>query len=180
MSNKPPPTNNHLLVKEMEEFAGFSKRDQYYIRRSLDNYFNQKASLRDLADLYAIDIQFLSEQRKLYNKNLPNIQNNTPYEGDLHSLKGFIEPLVIVSTFDLSQECLSCFSGYRFLYERLLGPDVRPWLPSTFCAAASMPTIPPASRKSLLQSISEAAVTAPGWSQRVPKFIPTYVDLTAN
>ena len=34
-----------------------------------------------------------------------------------------------LSAFDLGEGKLSCFAAYRFLYERLLGPAVRPWLP---------------------------------------------------
>ena len=30
--------------------------------------------------------------------------------------------------------------------------------------------------KALLQSLSEAAATAPGWSEREPVFLPEYVD----
>jgi hypothetical protein len=68
--------------------------------------------------------------------------------------------LVRLTAFDLAQEKLTGFSSYRFLYERLLGADVRPWLPSAFCAAAALPQIRPERRKKLLQSISEAAATA--------------------
>jgi hypothetical protein len=34
-------------------------------------------------------------------------------------------------------------------------------------------------RKVLLQSISEAAATAPGWSARAPSFFPEWVDKEA-
>src|SRR3546814_18123815 len=71
-----------------------------------------------------------------------------------------------VAAFDLAQERLTCFCAFRVRYERLLGAEVRPWLPSAFCAAASLPQIRPERRKVLLQSLSEAAATAPGWSDR--------------
>ena len=32
------------------------------------------------------------------------------------------------------------FSAARFLYERLVGAEGRPWLPAAFCAAAALPT----------------------------------------
>lgn len=53
---------------------------------------------------------------------------------------------------------------------------MRPYLPSAFCAASALPVIRPERRKMLLQSLSEAAATAPGWSQREPGFYPEYVD----
>src|SRR3546814_20226626 len=81
-------------------------------------------------------------------------------------------PLVAMSAFDLGQGRLSTFSSYRFLYERLIGAGARPWLPAAFCAAASLPHLHPDKRRILLRSISEAAATAIGWSNREPSFYP--------
>jgi hypothetical protein len=39
-----------------------------------------------------------------------------------------------------------------------------------------LPHLHPDKRRVLLQSISEAAVTAPGWSGREPSFYPEWVD----
>jgi hypothetical protein len=85
-------------------------------------------------------------------------------------------PLVTMSAFDLGQDRLQSFGAYRFLYERLLGAGARPWLPGAFCAAAALPHLHPERRRVLLQSISEAAATAPGWSTREPAFFPEWVD----
>ena len=43
-------------------------------------------------------------------------------------------------------------------------------------AAAALPHLHPDLRRRLLQSISEAAATAPGWSAREPSFYPEWVD----
>ena len=64
----------------------------------------------------------------------------------------------------------------RFLYERLIGASSRPWLPAAFCAAAALPHLHPDRRRILLQSISESAATAPGWSSREPVFWPEWVE----
>ena len=56
---------------------------------------------------------------------------------------------------------------------------MRPWLPAAFCAAAALPQMRPARRKVLLQSLSEAAATAPGWSEREPCFYPEKVEAEA-
>ena len=50
---------------------------------------------------------------------------------------------------------------------------------AAFCGAAALPQIRPNRRKHLLQSISEAAATAPGWSQREPSFYPEWVEKEA-
>ena len=87
--------------------------------------------------------------------------------------------LLRVTAFDVAQDRIDGFPAYRFLYERLLGAEVRPFLPSAFCAAAALPQIRPERRKHLLQSISEAAATAPGWSSREPSFYPEWVEQEA-
>ncbi|MBP8233494.1 MAG: hypothetical protein KAY22_14410, partial [Rhizorhabdus sp.] len=74
------------------------------------------------------------------------------------------------------QDRLATFGAYRFLYERLIGADVRPWLPAAFCSAAALPHLHPGKRRILLQSISEAAATAAGWSNREPVFYPEWVE----
>ena len=96
-----------------------------------------------------------------------------------HALKKrepLMAPLITMTAFDLGQDRLPCFASYRFLYERLIGAAVRPWLPGAFCAAAALPHLHPDRRRTLLQSISEAAATAPGWSNREPVFYPEWVE----
>ena len=88
----------------------------------------------------------------------------------------FLAPLVTMSAFDLGQGRITTFSAYRFLYERLIGASVRPWLPGAFCAASALPHLHPELRRKLLQSISEAAATASGWSSRQPAFYPYWVE----
>ena len=85
-------------------------------------------------------------------------------------------PLLIVHAFDLGQGRLTTFGAYRFLYERLVGPEARPWLPAAFCASAALPHLHPELRRKLLQSLSEAAATASGWSMRQPAFYPAWVE----
>jgi hypothetical protein len=109
-------------------------------------------------------------------QELKSLRGALPDEEALDDICAFVGKLTRIAAFDLAQERLSCFSAFRFLYERLLGAEVRPWLPSVFCSAAALPQIRPAQRKVLLQSLSEAAATAPGWSTREPNFYPEYVE----
>src|SRR5207245_2645 len=91
-------------------------------------------------------------------------------------IEPFVGMLTTITAFDLGQDRLPDFAAYRFLYERLIGASVRPWLPGAFCAAAALPHLHPEKRRVLLQSISEAAATAPGRSNREPAFFPEWVD----
>lgn len=166
-----------LTIAELREFASFSACEQRYIRRSLDVGLARQDALR-LWARNAAEASSIRSQYAIY-RELADLQGAAPCESDLENLANFIGKLIRMAAFDLAQERLSTFSAFRFLYERLLGPDVRPFLPSAFCAAAALPQIRPGRRKNLLQSISEAAATAPAWSLRAPCFYPEWVEKEA-
>ena len=166
-----------LTIAELREFAGFTSGEQRYIKRSLDVGLGRQDAFR----LWARDANETASIRSQYiaYQDLRSLRRELPVGESFDGLEAFIGKLVRVTAFDLAQERIECFSAYRFLYERLLGPEARPWLPSAFCGAAALPQIRPNRRKGLLQSISEAAATAPGWSTRAPSFFPDYVEKEA-
>jgi hypothetical protein len=163
-----------LTISELREFASFDAREQRYIKRSLDIGLGRQDAFklwaRDARETAAIRSQYLVYQE------LKSLRGQVPPEGDLGGLEGFMGKLLRVSAFDIAQDRLEGFPAYRFLYERLLGAEARPFLPSAFCAAAALPQIRPERRKHLLQTIREAAATAPGWSSREPSFYPEWVE----
>jgi hypothetical protein len=166
-----------LTIAELREFAGFSACEQRYIKRSLDVGLGRQDAFklwaRDGAENASIRTQYVVYQ------DLKVLRGSIPDDQAFADFEAFFGKLVRVAAFDLAQERIAGFSAFRFLYERLLGPDVRPFLPSAFCAAAALPQIRPDRRKHLLQSISEAAATAPGWSSRAPSFYPEWVEAEA-
>ena len=170
-------TKDSMTISEMREFASFTAAEQRYIRRSLDIGLGRQDAFklwaRDAGENAAIRSQYVAYQE------LKVLRDSVPAETGFDRIEGFIGKLTRVAAFDLAQERIDSFSAFRFLYERLLGADIRPWLPSAFCAASALPQIKPTRRKMLLQSLSEAAATAPGWSDRAPSFYPEYVALEA-
>ncbi len=166
-----------LAIAELREFASFSACEQRYIKRSLDVGLGRQDAFklwaRDAAEVASIRGQYVVYQ------DLKSLRGEAPCETGFDAIELFMGKLIRVTAFDLAQERLSSFSAFRFLYERLLSADVRPWLPAAFCAAAALPQIRPDRRKDLLQSISEAAATAPGWSTREPCFFPEWVEKEA-
>jgi len=174
MSSKARQADGALTLSEIREFAGFDKGTQRYIRRSLDIGLGRGDPLgmwsRDIVEAASIKAQL-----RVYTR-LEDIRAAVPDDSGLDRIEPFMAPLVTMTAFDLGQGRLGSFGAYRFLYERLIGPGARPWLPGAFCAAASMPHLHPTLRRTLLQSISEAAATAPGWSNREPGFYPEWVD----
>jgi len=168
------PADGAITLAEMREFASFSASTQRYIRRSLDIGLHR----RDAMKLWSRDIieeASIRAQARVYCR-LDEIKSMVPDDSGLEQVEPFMAPLVTVSAFDLGQDRLGSFSAYRFLYERLIGAGARPWLPGAFCAAASLPHLHPEKRRALLQSISEAAATAVGWSNREPSFYPEWVE----
>jgi len=168
------PASGAMLISEMKEFASFSKATQRYIRRSLDVAYGR----RDPIECWARDegeAASIRAQGRLY-KQLDHLRLQVPDDSGLDMIEPFIGMLITLSAFDLGQDRLPNFAAYRFLYERLIGASSRPWLPSAFCAAAALPHLHPDRRRTLLQSISESAATAPGWSSREPVFWPEWVE----
>jgi len=166
-----------LTIAELREFASFSACEQRYIRRSLDIGLGRQDALRVWAR-NAAESASIREQYSVY-AGMDTLRGRVPAEHGIAGLEEFIGKLIRIAAFDLAQGRLSTFSAFRFLYERLLGPQVRPFLPSAFCGAAALPQIRPEKRKHLLQSISEAAATAPGWSLKAPCFYPEWVEKEA-
>jgi len=174
MGARAKPAEGAMTLAEMKEFAGFSAATQRYIRRSLDiGLERDDAMLRWSRDV--VEAASIRAQAHIYER-LEEVRALMPDDSDLDSIEPFMAPLVAIAAFDLSQGRLTSFSAFRFLYERLIGAEVRPWLPSAFCAAAALPHLHPELRRKLLQSISEAAATASGWSNRQPSFYPAWVE----
>src|SRR5262249_2274344 len=155
MGARMKPAEGAMTLAEMKEFAGFSAATQRYVRRSLDIGLERDDAMprwsRDVVEAASIRAQARMHDR------LHEIRALLPDGRGLDWIEPFMAPLVTVSAFDLSQGRLTTFSAYRFLYERLVGAEVRPWLPSAFCSAAALPHLHPDLRRKLLQSISEAA-----------------------
>lgn len=168
------PDTAMVTISELREFAGFTSAEQRYIKRSLDVGLGR----HDAVELWSRDEAEAVSIRAQYDAyaDIEGLRRMVGHVDGVDNVAPFIGELIRMTTFDLSQERIDGFCAYRFLYERLLGAEVRPWLPAAFCAASALPFINPVRRKGLLQSISEAAVTAFGWSTREPSFYPEFVE----
>jgi len=161
-------------LAEITEFGSFSKGAQRYIRRSID----VGLARRDAVRRWARDPGEAGEicQQARHYRRLDALRGKIPDDAAIEEMEPLMAPLVTLTAFDLGAGRLDGFCAYRFLYERLLGAAVRSWLPGAFCAAAALPHLHPDRRRRLLQSISETAATAPGWSSREPVFYPEWVE----
>lgn len=163
------------MIAEMKEFATFSAAEQRYIRRSLE----VAANGIDAAERWArntAEADSIEAQSRLYRTLLPAIRISIPDDIAIDATTDFIGPLITLSAFDLGEGKLDSFAAYRFLYERLIGGGIRPWLPSAFVGASALPGLHPTHRKALLGSITAGDAAAPGWSIREAAFTPEWVE----
>ncbi len=166
-----------LTIAEMREFAGFAEHEQIFIERSLDIALGRGDAFKTWSET-AEDKRAIRSQYLAY-RELRHLRAMIPDGEGFDGVEGLMGTLLRISAQDLAMERLDSFSTYRFLYERLLGAAIRPFLPAAFCAAAALPQIRPERRRMLLQSLSEAAATAPGWSLKEPAFFPERVEVEA-
>ena len=125
-----------MTICEMREFASFTAAEQRYIRRSLDIGLGRQDAFklwgRTADENAAIRSQYVAYQ------DLKLLRSAIPSDTGFEAMEGFIGKLTRVAAFDLAQDRIASFSAFRFLYERLLGANARPWLPSAFCAASAL------------------------------------------
>lgn len=163
-----------IMISEMKEFASFGPGTQRYVKRSIDIASGEDAAAAKWAR-DSLEAASINAQEVVYSR-IPDVRRRIPKNCGLLEVEPIMSPLVVMAAFDLGQGRLPTFSSFRFLYERLIGARIRPWLPSVFLSAASLPHIEPDKRRDLLVSLSESVATAPGWSEREPRFMPTWVE----
>lgn len=159
-------------ISEMREFASFAADEQAYITRALDVFMGRGDAFKDWSGTSASAIR----GQYLAYRELRTLSGSIPATDSLDGVAPFIGALVRIAAQDLAAEQLASFSAFRFLYERMLGADARPYLPAAFVGAAALPQVRPDRRRILLQSLSEAAATAPAWSAREPAFYPERIE----
>jgi hypothetical protein len=174
MATRMRPADGAMMIAELQEFANFNSAEQRYIRRSLDVAYARSDAL-SLWSRDRLEAASIKAQKNVYSR-LHDLRAAVPDTCGVDCLADLMGGLMTLAAFDLGQGRLSCFAAFRFLYERLLGANVRPWLPAAFCGAAALPHLHPVKRRALLQSISEAAATASGWSLKEPGFFPEWVE----
>jgi hypothetical protein len=168
-------SHSFQMIAEMKDFASFSAAEQRYIRRSLD-VMRKGIDAEEVWSRNATETDSIRAQARLYRTLLEPIRGSIPDDIAVDAAAEFMGSLMNLSAFDLGEGKLLSFAAFRFLYERLLGGSVRPWLPSAYVSAAALPSLYPALRKALLGSITAGEAAANGWSNREAVFSPEWVE----
>lgn len=167
-------THDSRMLDELKEFASFTTAEQRYIRCSLEVAAARAEAVEHWARGPA-EAAMIGRQARVY-ADLDHVRSLIPEDLAAANATALLEPLVTISAFDLERGKLSSFAAYRFLYERLVGPAVRPWLVSAFAAAAALPSLHPDLRAELFRSLTCQQVSAAGWSSLAPRFLPEWVE----
>jgi hypothetical protein len=160
------------MLAEIQEFGTFAPESQRYLCRSLHVAFAREFSPLEWTRSEA-EAENIRTQMRVY-KMLPVIRSSIPKGDRAVDVEAFLSALIAASIFDLSSGCIASFAEYRFLYERLLGGAVRPWLPSAFAAAAALPYLLEEDRRRLIASLNGAL--SDQWSESEPAFFPELLE----
>lgn len=166
-------TAGEQILREMEEFGNLSAAAQRYIYRSLQVHYGEVEMLVKIART-GKECRSISRQAELYQR-VDEVIAAIPTYGNITSVARFMSLIAPLLAFDLSEEKLETFAAFIFLYERLLGPSARPWLPAAFMMIASRPELDPNRRLELLASVSADAIRS-HWSTEAPEFIPQWIE----
>ena len=161
------------VLRELLEFASFPATTRDYIRRALAVRSGCPSALAP-SGRSEEEMQSLAARVAFYDR-LDDIVAAIPAD-DLASVTGLMRWLVPLTAFDIAHTALGSFAAYRFLYERLLGAAVRPWLLGAFCTAAALPQLHPQHRLQLLRSLGKASSASQSRSIREPAFYPERLE----
>ena len=159
------------LIEELREFTSFTRQSQRFICASLDTAFCPDFSPTQWAR-NDNEAETIAAQKQVY-KALSSIRSAIPHDCAPVDAEAFLYPLMEMTAFDISCAKIASFSQYRFLYERLVGARVRPWLATAFMAAVSLPYIPADVRQALIATAEDGL--ADDWSHAEPVYWPRWL-----
>lgn len=127
------------IVEEMRPFAAFPAATRRYIVRSLDFGLPRgDPMVRWVGSFF--DQGVLMAREECY-AHVPRLRQALASGMTLERWMPEHAALQRCADFDLQWEEMGDFTAFAFLYERLFGMGVRPWLTSLFASAATAPTV---------------------------------------
>jgi len=169
-----PQSVDKLALTEMLEFTSFAPSEQRYICRSLDVAGGRRDAIRTWARSLT-EARSIRDQARAY-RGIDGLKDLLPDDYGALAGKPLLGSLMTLTAFDLGQGELVSYGAYRFLYERMLGADFRPWLLPAFCAVATLPGVRGDLRVRLLSTIPQHSARAERWSGQEPQFRPQWLE----
>jgi hypothetical protein len=151
-----PP--DEVAAEQQAEFAGFSRLEQLHILRGIRLVQDPAVTASYLAEAIAQELEssastsadialrvhlhrmLAGEISAFYRDGgLHQIKTSIPRDGEASANATFLQWLVFATLKELNPGLIESFPAFRFLYERIAGPEIRPFLPSAFLAAVTLP-----------------------------------------
>jgi hypothetical protein len=162
------------IVDEMAQFAAFPQPTRDYICRALAlgrEELNQGGVLTGSA----WDIACELARRDMY-FSLPMVRESLARKGfQLETWTTEFGLLHRYAQFDLQFSEMRDFGAFTFLYERLIGPAVRPWLLSIYLAAAASPKLVEEAREEAIARVTSYDVGNCIVDTPIPIYFPDVV-----
>lgn len=132
------------LLMEREEFLSFTLPERLHIARALavardaNCPFNYLAT--EIAGHSFVSRMMFAETAMRYREGmLDEIRSCIPSDGAVWTNARLMELLMPALSWELNLNLAVRFSPLRFLYERLIGPEIRPFMAAGYAAAALLP-----------------------------------------
>jgi len=148
------------VIDEMALFSTFPTPTRRYIVRALDFGLPRGKPLERWVGSF-FDIATQAARADLYH-SIPIVRRRLEaINGPLENWMDEYRSIQRCADFDLRFPEIASMVPFGFLYERLYGPKVRPWLPAIFMAAAASPAMTEEGRLAALQSVTMFDIAAP-------------------
>jgi hypothetical protein len=162
-----------IADSERAEFAGFGPATQGCIVRALDFGLPRGNPLADWCG-DGWDLPLLMARMEIY-LVIPELREQLLDSGIPDERFGRWPLIRRCARFDLAQAEMADLAAFRFLYERLFGPPLRPWITNLFVHAITEPGFTPEDRQSALATVTPFDL-AP-WEDDEPcTFFPGVMD----
>lgn len=169
--------NSNQCLEEIREFATFPRAVQRYIKVSLDVARNISSDPVEVWSRNRTERKRIRDQQIAY-KDIPIIEGYLSNEMGRDDFAFFCGYTIPMGIFDLKDGPITTFVEFRFLYERILGPNSKIYLAMIYSAVIAAPHINSDVREKLFDSIHLYEVSAPidSFDSKEPAFIPTWVS----
>ena len=132
------------LAMEREEFLSFTLPERLHIARALAVARDDTCPLSYLATEVAghsmVSGMLFAEVAMRYRTGmLDEIRSRIPRDGEASANTRLIELLMPALIWELNLDLAVRFSPLRFLFERLIGPEIRPFMAAGYAAATLLP-----------------------------------------
>lgn len=146
-------TPEEARLDQKVEFFGFELDERMHIARGLQMAASDAPDASPLAIAFAARInpdtvRFGSALQQMmagdlavfYTKGgLLELKQTLPRDGEASANAHFLQTLIFATIKELNFWSIHRFQPYRFLYERLVGTEIRPFLPAAFLASVNLP-----------------------------------------